>query len=66
MGDLLRHAVQSQRQRLIHLLTESGVYYKSKKHLDDWTLSDLEKEYRYLKDNGLLSNRNARNRDSET
>lgn len=52
MGKLLRLAVQSKRQKLINRLIKSGVYKKNNKHLYEWTLSDLEKEYKHIETNG--------------
>jgi hypothetical protein len=56
MGNLLRQAVQLKRSRLINKLIKSGVYKKNKKHLYELTLSDLEREYKYIETNGLLAN----------
>jgi hypothetical protein len=56
MKNLLRSAVQQKRQYLIDELIKSGIYKKNNKHLYEWTLSDLEEEYKYLEKNGLKSN----------
>lgn len=49
MGNLLRDAVEKKKQYLINQLITLGFYKKDNQHLFEWTLSDLEKEYRYLK-----------------
>lgn len=53
MGKLLRRAVQLKRKKLINRLIKSGVYKKNNKHLYELTLSDLEKEYKYIVTNNL-------------
>ncbi|WP_160725980.1 Fur-regulated basic protein FbpA [Bacillus sp. USDA818B3_A] len=45
MENLLRKAVQKKRQFLINQLIQSGVYKKNNKHLYEWTLTELEREY---------------------
>ncbi|MFB9760718.1 Fur-regulated basic protein FbpA [Ectobacillus funiculus] len=49
MGNLLRHAVEKKKQYLIDQLISLGFYQKDSHYLFEWTLSDLEKEYRLLK-----------------
>jgi hypothetical protein len=49
MGNLLRKAVQTQKQFLINKLIQSGVYKKKNRHLYEWTLSELEREYKQIK-----------------
>lgn len=52
MKNILRHAVQLQKEHLIHKLIKSGIYKKNDKHLYELTLSELENEYKYVnKDN---------------
>ncbi len=51
MEKLLRKAVQQKRQYLIEQLIKSGIYKKHDKHLYEWTLSDLEEEYKYVEAN---------------
>ncbi|MBY0147365.1 Fur-regulated basic protein FbpA [Neobacillus niacini] len=48
MNNVLRNAVQQRRQFLIDKLLKIGVFKKEDRHLYEWTLSDLEKEYQYL------------------
>jgi hypothetical protein len=55
MKNLLRTAVQQRRQFLIEKLLKVGVFKKEDKHLYEWTLSDLETEYKYMETNGYLS-----------
>lgn len=52
MTNILRTAVQQRRQFLIDKLLKIGVFKKEDKHLYEWTLSDLEKEYKYIETNG--------------
>ncbi|MFP3126690.1 Fur-regulated basic protein FbpA [Ectobacillus funiculus] len=49
MGNLLRDAVEKKKQYLIDQLISLGFYQKDSQYLFEWTLSDLEKEYRLLK-----------------
>ena len=49
MRNILRSAVQLKKQKLINKLIKSGIYKKNTKHLYELTLSDLEKEYKYIK-----------------
>jgi hypothetical protein len=49
MKNLLRHAVQLQKQKIINKLIQSGIYKKNDKHLYELTLSELENEYKYFK-----------------
>lgn len=49
MKNLLRKAVQLQKQNLINKLLKSGIYKKNDKHLYELTLSELENEYKYIK-----------------
>lgn len=49
MKNLLRHAVQLKKQNLINKLIKSGIYKKNDKHLYEFTLSELENEYKYIK-----------------
>jgi hypothetical protein len=44
----LRNAVQLKRQKLINKIIKSGIYKKNHDHLFELTLSDLEKEYKYI------------------
>ena len=53
MKNLLRSAVQLKRQKLIKKLIKSGIYKKNNKHLYELTLSELEKEYKYIKKHSL-------------
>jgi hypothetical protein len=48
MKNILRNAVQQRRQLLIDKLLKIGVFKKEDRHLYEWTLSDLEEEYKYL------------------
>lgn len=45
---MLRYAVQLKKQKLIKKLIESGIYKKDNKYLYELTLSELEKEYKYI------------------
>lgn len=49
MKNILRYAVQLQKQNLINKLIKSGIYKKNDKHLYELTLSELEGEYNYIK-----------------
>lgn len=53
MKNILRHAVQLQKQNLINRLIKSGIYKKNDKHLYELTLSELENEYKYIKKDNL-------------
>ncbi len=53
MKNILRTAVQQRRQFLIEKLLKIGVFKKEDRHLYEWTLSDLEKEYNYMENNGM-------------
>lgn len=53
MKNLLRSAVQLKKQKLIDKLIKAGIYKKNNKHLYELTLTDLEKEYKYIEKNGL-------------
>jgi hypothetical protein len=53
MKNILRTAVQQRRQFLIDKLLKIGVFKKEDRHLYEWTLSDLEKEYQYMENNGM-------------
>ncbi|MDM5327174.1 Fur-regulated basic protein FbpA [Neobacillus sp. CF12] len=48
MKNILRTAVQQRRQYLIDKLLKIGVFKKEDRHLYEWTLSDLEKEYKHI------------------
>ena len=48
MKNILRTAVQQRRQYLIDKLLKVGVFKKEDRHLYEWTLSDLEEEYKYI------------------
>lgn len=56
MDNVLRYAIQQKRNYLIQELIKSGVYKKNNKHLYEWTLSDLEKEYKCIQTNTTCSN----------
>ncbi|MFP7296637.1 Fur-regulated basic protein FbpA [Neobacillus niacini] len=51
MKNILRTAVQQRRQFLIDKLLKIGVFKKEDRHLYEWTLNDLEREYEYLETN---------------
>jgi hypothetical protein len=51
MKNILRTAVQQRRQILIDKLIKIGVFKKEDRHLYEWTLSDLEREYEYMATN---------------
>jgi hypothetical protein len=53
MKNILRTAVQQRRQYLIDKLLKVGVFKKEDRHLYEWTLSDLEKEYKYMETNSI-------------
>ncbi len=46
MGDILRRAVEEQRQRLIDQLVAFKVFKKEDKHLFELSLTELENEFR--------------------
>ncbi|WHY03064.1 Fur-regulated basic protein FbpA [Neobacillus sp. DY30] len=56
MKNILRTAVQQRRQFLIDKLLKIGVFKKEDKHLYEWTLTDLEKEYQFFESNGYQGN----------
>lgn len=53
MENILRNAVQQRRQYLIDKLLKIGVFKKEDRHLYEWTLSDLEEEYKFIQNNHL-------------
>jgi hypothetical protein len=53
MKNILRTAVQQRRQFLIDKLLKVGVFKKEDRHLYEWTLSDLEEEYRYIETSSI-------------
>jgi hypothetical protein len=48
MNILLRDAVKKKKQYLIDQLISLGIYKKGNKHLFEWSLCELEEEYRSL------------------
>jgi hypothetical protein len=48
MKKVLRNADQLKRQKLINKIIKSGSYKKNNNHLYALTLSDLEKEYKFI------------------
>ncbi|MED4224621.1 Fur-regulated basic protein FbpA [Neobacillus cucumis] len=48
MENLLRKAVQIKKQFFINKLIQSGVYKKNNRHLYEWTLSELEREFNQI------------------
>ncbi|WP_285767300.1 Fur-regulated basic protein FbpA [Peribacillus sp. SI8-4] len=48
MGMRLRKAIETKRNFLINQLINEGIYKKNDAHLFEWTLTDLEQEYRKL------------------
>ena len=48
MENILRNAVQQRRQILIDKLIKIGMFKKDDRHLYEWTLSDLEEEYKFI------------------
>jgi hypothetical protein len=61
MNNVLRNAVQQRRQFLIDKLLKIGVFKKEDRHLYEWTLSDLEKEYQYLESHHVQAKINQEN-----
>ncbi|TDK63049.1 Fur-regulated basic protein FbpA [Bacillus salipaludis] len=57
MKILLRKAGQEKRQFLIDELLKFGIYKKNNKHLYEWNLCELEKEYHYIVTNDLVEKR---------
>jgi hypothetical protein len=57
MKNILRTAVQQRRQFLIDRLLKVGVFKKEDRHLYEWTLSDLEEEYKYIETSSLAKGR---------
>ncbi|MFB3167922.1 Fur-regulated basic protein FbpA [Neobacillus sp. 179-C4.2 HS] len=55
MKNILRTAVQQRRQFLIDKLLKVGVFKKEDRHLYEWTLSDLEEEYKYIETTSSLA-----------
>lgn len=58
MDSLLENQNQQTRQYFIEELIKSGIYKKNNKHLYEWTLSDLKKEYKNM--DGLNEQRGKR------
>ncbi|MEH7119937.1 Fur-regulated basic protein FbpA [Neobacillus vireti] len=56
MGNLIRYGVQLKKKNLINKLIKLGIYKKNNKHLYELTLSELEKEYKNMNTNDLVSN----------
>lgn len=52
MTNLLRTAIQQKRQYLMDELLKQGIFKKGDKHLYELTLTDLEKEFKYMETNG--------------
>ena len=52
-------ANKQKRQFLINELIKNGIYKKNNKHLYEWTMSELEKEYLYIESNGAESRESA-------
>jgi hypothetical protein len=48
-------ANKQKRQFLINELIKNGIYKKNNKHLYEWTMSELEKEYLYIETSGVES-----------
>jgi hypothetical protein len=61
MNNVLRNAVQQRRQFLIEKLLKIGVFKKEDRHLYEWTLSDLEEEYKYLESHTVNGEINEEN-----
>jgi hypothetical protein len=61
MKNILRTAVQQRRQYLIDKLLKIGVFKKEDRHLYEWTLSDLEREYEYTETNLVKGNMEQEN-----
>ena len=60
MGNLIRYGVQLKKKNLINKLIKLGIYKKNNKHLYELTLSELEKEYKNMNTNDLVSNSSGR------
>jgi hypothetical protein len=58
VDSLLENQNQQTRQYFIEELIKSGIYKKNNKHLYEWTLSDLKKEYKSME--GLNKQRGKR------
>lgn len=50
MGEILRNAVEKRRQRLINKLIAFQTFKKDDKHLFELSLTELENEYKLLKE----------------
>lgn len=61
MNNVLRNAVQQRRQFLIDKLIKIGVFKKEDRHLYEWTISDLEREYQYLESHHVRAKINQEN-----
>lgn len=61
MKNILRTAVQQRRQYLIDKLLKVDVFKKENRHLYEWTLSDLEEEYRYIETSSLAKGKMGQN-----
>lgn len=48
MKKVLRNTVQLKRQKFINKIIKSGIYKGNHEDLYELTLSDLEKEYKYI------------------
>lgn len=49
-----RKTIQQKRQFLMNELIRFGIYKKNNKHLYEWTLNELEKEYHFIENNDLV------------
>ncbi|MFB9759217.1 MULTISPECIES: Fur-regulated basic protein FbpA [Bacillaceae] len=49
MSNEFRSALEKRKQYLIDQLIASGIYKKGSKHLFEWTLNDLEREYKCVR-----------------
>lgn len=51
MSTMLRSAINRRKQYIIQQLISSGMYQSHYSCLNDWTLSDLEHELKFIKKN---------------
>ncbi|MEH7245930.1 Fur-regulated basic protein FbpA [Neobacillus niacini] len=65
MKNILRNAVQQRRQVLIDKLLKIGVFKKEDRHLYEWTLSDLEEEYKFIENHGFDSTKGKLNQEDQ-
>lgn len=49
VGDIMTPQSETRKKQLIHLLIQNGIYKKSKRHLYELSLTELESEYKHVR-----------------